>query len=267
MIRTFFGHFGNQINCVTLSPDGKYAASGDTNKEVRVWDVGTGAQFRQFFGHMDWVRGVHFMPDSKTLLSISDDKTMRTWNLQTGNQLTSTVIHTKYVNSLSVNKDSTRAATGSDDFSVGVWDLKTMQEIRRFRHNSQVWGVAISPNGKRVVSVGQGIDRSVRVWDVDGGKELRKLPLPPTSTAFNVVFSPDGRRVYVGCGPFAGGFKGMPADNTENCVRVFDVETGKEVRRLTGPTGFVRSVSITADGRILVSSGNDNTIRVWGVKK
>jgi DNA-binding beta-propeller fold protein YncE len=268
-VRTLLGHFGNQINCVALSPDGKYAASGDTNKELRVWDAASGGLYRQFVGHTDWVRGVHFMPDGKTLLSVSDDKTLRTWSLQNGNQLTSFNIHTKYVNGLSVSRDSTRAATCSEDFTVAVWDLKTMQEIRRFKHNSQVWGVAISPDGRRVVSAGQGLDRTVRVWDVGSGQELRKLPLPPTSVGFCAAFSPDGRRVYVGCG-FSnppGGFKGMPLDNAENCVRVFDVETGKEVRRLTGPNGFVRSVSLTADGRLLVSSGNDNTIRVWGEKK
>jgi DNA-binding beta-propeller fold protein YncE len=273
-VRSFLGHFGNQINCVTLSPDGKYAASGDTNKELRVWDAVNGGQVRQFFGHNDWVRGVHFMPDGKTLLSVSDDKTLRTWDLQNGNQLSNIAIHTKYVNGLSVNRDSTRAATSSDDFSVAVWDLKTMQELRRFRHNSQVWGVALSPDGKRLVSVGQGMDRSVRVWDVDSGAELRKLPLPATSQGFAAVFAPDGRRVYIGCGPFnpPGGIKGgmppgMPAGNNENCVRVFDADTGKEVRQLTGPTGFVRSLSLTADGRVLVSSGTDNVIRVWGEKK
>jgi WD40 repeat protein len=85
---------------------------------------------------------------------------------------------------------------------------------------------------------------------------------------FCAVFSPDGGRVYVGCGFFnpPGGVPGgmQPGDNS---IRVFEADTGKEVRQLTGHTAVVRSVSVTADGRLLVSAGNDNMVRVWGEKK
>jgi WD40 repeat protein len=271
-LRQLVGATGT-LQGLAVSADCKLGAAGDTMNQLRVWDLQTGAQTRQLFGHTDFVRGVQFLPDGKRLVSVSDDKTLRIWDLATGNQLHLLNAHTQYINSLSLTKDGKRAVTASNDLSVAVWDLEKMLEVRRFKHNDRAWAAAIAPDGKRVVSSSLGADLSVRVWDVESGKELRRLPHP--STVWGVAFSPDGKRVYTASGqlppaPFkkdaAGGMPaaGGPADDY---VRVWDVETGKELRRLAGHTALVRMVSVTADGRVAVSCGNDNTIRVWGEKK
>src|SRR5205085_1573620 len=164
-LRQFLGHAGN-VECVAISPDGKYGASGCNKLQMRTWDLQTGKQVRQFFGHNDFVRGVHFLPDGKRLVSVADDNLLRVWDLPTGNMLQQLIAHGGFINGLAVTRDGKRAATASDDFTVAVWDLVKMQEIRRFRHNDRAWAVAISPDGKRVVSTSYGVDRSVRVWDV-----------------------------------------------------------------------------------------------------
>jgi WD40 repeat protein len=50
---------------------------------------------------------------------------------------------------------------------------------------------------------------------------------------------------------------------TDNTVRVWELATGKEVRRFTGHEDWVRSVAVTPDGRYVVSGSDDNTVRVW----
>src|SRR5262249_28948818 len=65
-------------------------------------------------------------------------------------------------------------------------------EIRKFTgHNGIVYGVAISKDGKRIVSCGQ--DQSVRVWDAQTGKELRQLQ-GNAGIVRGVAISPDGKR-------------------------------------------------------------------------
>eukprot|EP00660_Eupelagonema_oceanica_P018841 gene18841-18238_t len=59
----------------------------------------------------------------------------------------------------------------------------------------------------------------------------------------------NGRRVYSASG--------------DQTVRVWDAETGAEVRRLEGHTGVVKSAAVSPDGRRVYSASSDKTVRVW----
>jgi WD40 repeat protein len=46
-------------------------------------------------------------------------------------------------------------------------------------------------------------------------------------------------------------------------VRLWELATGKEVRRFTGHEGSVYSVAVTPDGKYVISGSGDKTVRVW----
>ena len=62
-------------------------------------------------------------------------------------------------------------------------------------HTNGVRSVAFSPDGKQIVS--GSYDKSVRVWDVSTGKELKVLK-GHTNVVFSVAFSPGGKQVVSG---------------------------------------------------------------------
>ena len=49
-------------------------------------------------------------------------------------------------------------------------------------------------------------------------------------------------------------------------MRLWDVQTGQCIKTLQGHTGWVSSVSFSADGQLLVSGSQDETIKLWDVR-
>ncbi|MCI4627172.1 MAG: hypothetical protein L3V56_14585, partial [Candidatus Magnetoovum sp. WYHC-5] len=74
------------ISC-SYSPDGKKVLSGSSDNTLKLWDVETGKEEKEFVGHKDAVRSCSYSPDGKKVLSGSDDKTLKLWDVETGNIL------------------------------------------------------------------------------------------------------------------------------------------------------------------------------------
>jgi WD40 repeat protein len=115
-------------------------------------------------------------------------------------------------------------------------------------HALQVLTVAFSSDGRRFLS--GGVDRSVRLWDLETGRELRRFE-GHKDWVRAVALSPDGRRVLSSCGGPRG----------EDCtVRLWDAQRGQEVLRLSGHTGPACPVAFHPDGRHVVSGSDDTTL-------
>jgi WD40 repeat protein len=78
-----------------------------------------------------------------------------------------------------------------------------------------------------------------------------------------VAFSPDGRRAAS-----AGGQDAIPdADKpAEYAVRLWDINSGQNIRRFQGHAGSIRSLAYSSDGYHLLTGSHDGTARLWDVE-
>lgn len=77
----------DSVFSVVYSPDGKTLASGSQDKALRLWDVATGRELRDFEGHTDMVNSVAFSPNGQRLGSGSPDGSIRIHRIDDGVEL------------------------------------------------------------------------------------------------------------------------------------------------------------------------------------
>ncbi len=115
-------------------------------------------------------------------------------------------------------------------------------------HTQPIAALAFSNDDRLLASVAQG-DPLVKVWDAHSGQLLTTL----TSNApRQMIFSAYGKLLFVG--------------QEDGVIQVWEVGSGKLLASLNGHSGAITSLDISLDGSLLVSSGEDATIRFWGFK-
>ncbi len=139
------------------------------------------------------------------------------------------------------------------------WDLRGWEHhylTTRFNKNTlrahrlAVTSVAISPDGKRMVSASG--DGTAKVWDLERGREILSLT-GHTGALSSVAFRPDGKRIV--------------SASYDKSVKVWDADSGAAIHSLVGHTGFVNSAAFSADGKRIVSASHDKTVKVWDAER
>ncbi|MBE9180203.1 caspase family protein [Oculatella sp. LEGE 06141] len=129
--------------------------------------------------------------------------------------------------------------------------------IEAFTGQSKVWALALSPDGRTLVSAGEPV---IEIWGgVDSHAQARANEVQRlhrlkghSDKVYTVAISPDGQMLASGS-----------ADQT---IKIWNLQTGDLIRTLKGHTGAVWSVAFSPDNQTLVSGSVDKTIKLWDLE-
>lgn len=117
----------------------------------------------------------------------------------------------------------------------------------------RIHGLAFTPDGKTLTAVGGDPARSgeAQIWDVESRKQRASI-IASTDTFFGGALSPDGKLLVAGGG----------ADKT---IRLIDVDSGKEIRKMDHHEDWVFQGVFGVDGKRLVTVGRDRAAKLTDV--
>ena len=247
--RTLKDHI-NIANSMTLSPDGEMIATGGSDNIVRMWDASTGKHNLTLKGHKESVSSVSFSPDGLTLASGSRDKSIRLWDAKTGLHKKTLKGQSHGILKLLYSPDGSHIAC-RDDINFWMLDAATGRRKYQLSGHQPIYinrSFAFSPDGKLLAANGK--KATIFMCDVATGQPKRTFKWH----ARYITFSPDGR--YLASVGFM-----------HNSIRLWDVDTGEEVKTLSvdgGKVGhsflFLAPIAFTPDAKHMLVGCQDGSI-------
>ena len=234
-------HHGN-IHCVAYAPDGATLASSGEGGAVFLWDRATGRELRRIDTGAMLIPQVKFSPDGK-ILAATGHGGVGLYDVATGRSLRRLAAEA-WVHAIHFSPDG-KTLLGADlarTRQFRRWDVATGAEIASVAcPQLEQYRFAIAPDGGSFVTWMP--DKSIKLWDVPTGKELRELK-GHVRQALCAAFSPDSKTV-------ATGNSGPELDS----VRLWDVASGRQVGAVPGQSYGTTAVAFSPDGKLIASLG------------
>lgn len=250
---------------VAYSPNRQIIAASSLDHSIRLWDAATGECKQTLVGHTDAIESIAFSHDGHLLVSGGCDRKVHLWDLQRGQLRHVLNGHTDWVKSVDFHGNGSMFASGSSDNSVRIWDVESGQLRHHLVASSAVWNIRFCPTGETIIC--GGLDHRLHEWDIETG-QLRDIRHGHTDTAMCLTYSADGKTFITG--------------HADGQVCLWDVEPdGKSKssdqneplhslapqihsrQTLDAHEGWVASVTLSHDEKLLVTTGLNGEIRLW----
>ena len=218
---------------------------------VRLWDITIGEEHRGPWNEHS-CDVLTFSPD-KNILAVCESENVLGWHIDSADELFNLPTEDIwFVENMVISPDSKYLTIFEFTEKPFIWNIEKPEEPP-VRTKTGIDSLAFSPDGNRIALSSRSIflhdlemfpDDEPEEIHVDLNGYLKRL----------MIFSPDSK-ILVGAG-----FVELISNIR---IKLWDVETGKEIITLSGHTEPIESLAFSHDGKILASGSFDGTVLLW----
>uniref|UniRef100_A0A671L410 CARD domain-containing protein n=1 Tax=Sinocyclocheilus anshuiensis TaxID=1608454 RepID=A0A671L410_9TELE len=240
-----------------FSKDGSKIASCGANKALRVFKTTSGEKLLELQAHDEDILCCAFSPDDRYIATCSSDRKVK---VSVSVSVPTLFEHEEQINHCQFTNTGRRvllATCSNDKFTnTKLWNPnKPTSQNTMFGHMEPVNHCCFSPNDAYLATSSS--DGTLKLFEVSSANEWKSIDV-------NSFFpeSDDEIKAIVKCSTWsADGSRLICA--ARNAVFLWNFETSKKKAECNGHLSWVHCVQFSPDGSLLLSSSDDQTIRLW----
>ncbi len=240
---------GSMITALSYLPDGKTILSTGYDKLLRLWDVNSGRELRQFAPpHFGSFTTLSLSADGKRFAAKDYGGSIVLGDLANGQLIESPERGPEVGGSLALSPDGKVLAVLSP-LQVRLVDTRSGKVLATWENaKGSLLSLAFSPDSKTLATGAD--DGKVLLRDVSAATVSLRLECP--GPVYSLAFSPNGKIVGTGW-----------AKNDHGKLRLWESATGKLLREIGDHYPHVEAIAFTADSKLVASSGGRDATCIW----
>ena len=262
------------ISRLAFSHDGRWLASGSSDRTARVWDVASGRQITLIDSHNGTTRSVRFTPDDRSLV-VTGWWRLERWTTGDWEQQTPDLGRAEAWFDTDFSADGRRMIAAGEYGSVRMWDLGPGSSSASWTaHAGSVTGLAWDGSAGRLISAGAdghvvGLDASGAVSMVAAGISAREVAAYPGGGILTAGIAPaiavtagGVRRVIESAGQANGALpstRGVVAAFADGTLRRYDQDGARSVESPSG-RGEPLALAVNPSGDAIFVACRDQSI-------
>lgn len=252
--KSFLGH-KDGIECITVSPTGKYFATGGSQGNVILWDT-SGTRVREFKGHSTKVTHIAFDKSGNKIAASYGYGVVYIWSTTTGDKYRNT--------NFLVNKGTLSAAINFSAFSSDAQYIYygggTSYLCKALVNQPDSQAVVLHEFGTSPITCGMqtpdrkylafSVDNTVKIMDTKSDRIIKEIKIAECKIN-SFCFTSDGKKLALWC--------------DDGKIKIVDYGYAKEILGFDaggGPNSF-SYLAFSKDDQFLVSGGERYNVNVW----